>query len=506
MKRAGNFRRKLRSLGAIFALYIGGLAPAAAQDVTLTSRDGALAVSGQLTSYDGEFYRIASEFGPLTITSASVICDGPACPDLTAPKAVIRITGDLAAGAALLPPVIAAFAQTRGYDLRLPSTSAQPTLLLQSGTQNVLAEITFTPRSAEAARSAMADSSADLVVARFAPLDSAANLLALDALVPIVSARNPIARLSTADLAAALSGEVTNWSQIGGGDMPVVLHGLDKDSDLTAALSARLGARVAAVQSHPDMSALAAAVASDPWALAMTGRTNAAPARILPLTDSCGFVLDPSPMAVKTDDYPLTLPVYMLTPTRRLPLLTREFLEFLSLPAAQTAIASAGFVARDIETAPLGGDGARLINAIKAASDGDALPRLQKLAFAMDGADRVSFSFRFEDDTRELDLASTQHLTDLAQHIAAGRMAGRAMQLVGFVPNTGDADADYAASVLLAESVLDLLTALAPDLPSSDWPSIEGYGAGLPLACDTTAAGKRLNRRVELWFTAGGGG
>ena len=42
--------------------------------------------------------------GLLTIDAQGVICDGPACPDLTAPKAVIRIVGAAEAGAALMPP------------------------------------------------------------------------------------------------------------------------------------------------------------------------------------------------------------------------------------------------------------------------------------------------------------------------------------------------------------------------------------------------------------------
>ena len=86
---------------AVFAaLVFSGLCQRAfAQDVTLTSRDGALAISGFLQGYDGEFYRIDSAYGLLTIDAQGVICDGPACPDLTAPKAVIRIVGAAEAGA-----------------------------------------------------------------------------------------------------------------------------------------------------------------------------------------------------------------------------------------------------------------------------------------------------------------------------------------------------------------------------------------------------------------------
>ncbi len=487
-----------RSGGAIFLFLACLCQPVQAQDITLTSRDGALSVSGSLNSYDGEFYRIASPYGPLTIDAAAVICEGPACPELTAPKAVIRVSGDDAAGSALLPPLIAAFARAKGLDLR--SKAGAPTLLLQPGTGTVLAEFSFSPLPPEAARSALADVTADLVVARFVPVDTPARVLALDALVPIVSPENPTPRLSTADLAAALAGKVKNWSDIGGPDMPVVLHGLDRGSDLAAALAARLGEPPEFAQTHADLASLAAAVARDPWALAMTGRAEQGAARAIPLADSCGFVLDPSPLSVKAEDYPLTLPVYLITPPRRLPLLAREFLDFLAMPDAQTAMTEAGFVARDVESAPLEGNGARLINAIKSAPDEAALPTLQRLASAMEGAKRLSLTFRFEDGSDELDLVSQNNLTDLAQRLEAGQFDGADLRLVGFAADTGDADADYAAAAGLANGVLAALSAAAPSVAAEKLPTVDAFGAAMPMACDTTNAGVRLNRRVELWL------
>lgn len=50
------------------ALFITGmLAPALAQDVTLTSRDGTVSVSGTLLSFDGEFFRVDTIYGALTL-------------------------------------------------------------------------------------------------------------------------------------------------------------------------------------------------------------------------------------------------------------------------------------------------------------------------------------------------------------------------------------------------------------------------------------------------------
>ena len=70
------------ALGAMLAIS----APAQAQDVTLTARDGGLELAGTLMGFDGEFYRIDTVYGPLTVDAQGVICDGPGCPDLTAPR------------------------------------------------------------------------------------------------------------------------------------------------------------------------------------------------------------------------------------------------------------------------------------------------------------------------------------------------------------------------------------------------------------------------------------
>lgn len=483
---------------AIFAALVLGLTghPACAQDVTLTSRDGSLELSGVLQGYDGEFYRIETAYGPLTVDGQGVICGGPACPDLTAPKAVIRLVGAADAGAALLPPLIAAFARARGLD----HAPGQPALLTDPATAQVLAEFSFAAMAPDAARAEAKAGRAEFILAAATEADFGSRALALDALIPIVARDNPLPRISTADLARALSGDVTNWAQIGGPDMPLVLHALTPDSDLQMALSARLGRDIAAAVTHPDLASLAQAVARDPFALALTGQATAGQARALPLTDSCGFPLLPTRLAVKAEDYPLSLPIYMLTPRRRLPLVAREFLEFLATPQAEIAVAAAGYVDRSAERQPMTADGLRLINAIKGAGAETTLADLQRLALAMDGADRLSLTFRFQDGSSTLDAHSRENLTDLARMLEAGLFRDQALVLAGFSDGSGAATTNLDLSDSRAQAVLAALQAAAPSLTPAQLPSVQAFGEALPMACDTTAPGRRLNRRVELWL------
>jgi phosphate transport system substrate-binding protein len=480
---------------AVFAAFLcPGMG--AAQDVTLTSRDGALSISGTLTGYDGEFFRISSNYGPLTIDGQGVVCDGPACPDLTAPKAVIAITGASDAGAKLLPPLLAAFAKAR----RLTLHQGTSTLITDAITGETLAEVSFAASSPSQARNALISGQALLALASNTEPDLGFQSVALDAMVPIVAPDNPTLRISTTDLARVLSGEVTNWKDIGGPDMPLVLHGLSEDSDVAQALKARLGKAPAVTVSHSSLAELAAAVAKDPWALAVTGRSVALPAKLLPLTDSCGFPLLPTRLAVKAQDYPLTLPVFFLTPRHRLPLIAREFLEFLSTPEAQGAIASAGYIDRSVERPPMTADGLRLINAIKGAGAQTTLEDLQTLVAAMDGADRLSLTFRFAGGTNTLDAASQDNLADLAQMIEAGLFKGQVLTLAGFSDGQGNPAANLDLSKARADAVLAALKGLVPGMPLDELPSEAAFGGALPMACDAVAAGRRLNRRVEVWL------
>ena len=475
---------------------------AAAQDVTLTARDGSLRLDGSLQGFDGEFYRVETIYGLLTVDGAGVICTGPGCPDLTAPLAVIRILGASDAGIGILPPVLAAFARSRGVQLatQLADDGFQ-TELSDPATGQTLARISFAATAPEAARAALDAGRAELVVAALAEGASGARVLALDALIPIVASDNDFPRISTADLARALTGEVTNWQELGGPDMPIVLHALAADSALQQALAARLGQPVAATVVHPDLASLAAAVARDPWALAITGQAARGAARALPLTDSCGFLLLPTALAVKAEDYPLALPLYLLTPRRRLPLVARELLEFLALPQAQAAVAAAGYVNRSPERQPLTADGLRLINAIRGAGDDVPLAELQRLAEVMAGADRLSLTFRFEDGASTLDAHSRENLNDLAQLLAVGQFRGQEMILAGFADGSGDPAANLALARARAEGVAAALRLAAPDLPQGQAPvRVEAFGEALPMACDSTPAGRRLNRRVEVWL------
>jgi phosphate transport system substrate-binding protein len=483
-------------------LFLALTTHALAQDVTLTAREGGLQLDGVLQGFDGEFYRINTSYGALTVDAQGVICTGPGCPELTAPFASLRFVGAPDAGAALIPGLMAAFAEQRGLAYRVMPGPDYAAVLSDPLNGNPLAEISFVPMLPDAAGQALADGAAEFAVAAALDEGLGNRAVAMDALIPVVAADNAVPLISSRDLAGVLSGEITNWQAVGGPDMPIVLHGLAADTDLQRALAARLGREVKAEVVHADQAVLAAAVAVDPYALAIMGQSAQGPARRLPLTDSCGFPLLPTPLAVKAEDYPLSLPIYLLTPRRRLPLIAREFMDFLATPPAQEVIARAGYVDRSPESQPMTADGLRLINAIQGAGEEVALADLQALVKEMAGADRVSLTFRFQDGSSALDANSQQNLADLAVMLEAGVFADKELIFAGFSDGSGDVAANLELAQERAEGVAEALREAAPELSADRVPRVVAFGEILPMACDTTTVGRGLNRRVELWARA----
>ena len=65
---------------AIAALCFTAPTVGFAQDIVLSAKDVDQKVTGTLIEYDGEFFRVETEFGPVTVDARTVTCDGAACP------------------------------------------------------------------------------------------------------------------------------------------------------------------------------------------------------------------------------------------------------------------------------------------------------------------------------------------------------------------------------------------------------------------------------------------
>ncbi len=506
------------------AILIASIPLAAqAQDVELRSLDGSVEIEGNLVAYDGAYYQLETVYGPLTVSAQGVSCAGPGCPDLTTFVAEARIAGAATVAEGLLPELIAAFAATRGMEVRREAPgrgSVVYTLLRENGTP--AARFFVMPGTTDEGFLALLNGEVDMALAEREPtepeqlaardrspedppLARRVRVLALDALVPVVSPENPMATLSLDDLGALFLGETDNWAALGGPDAPVGLHllesGLGPAQDFAERMLMATDRPLAAsITRHGSAEGLAAAVEQDAFAIGITTRSAVGALRALPLTGPCGFSQLATEGAVKAEDYPLTAPVYLYLAPYRLPQLVRQFLAFTGTEEAERMVEAAGYVNQALTRTPLVGQGERLRNAVLAAGEDVTLVDLQSMLARLGSAERLSATFRFADGRAELDTQSRASVDRLAAAIERGAFDGRTLIFAGFSDGAGPAEVNARLSERRAETVLEAVRAAAEGAAGRLAFRVEAFGEAMPMACEDTGWGRAVNRRVEVWL------
>ncbi len=513
----------LRAAGIAALILLCNVAGAAAEDVTLTSRDGTVEISGNLLSFDGEFYRVDTIYGVLTVDGSGVLCDGPGCPDLQAFVAEFDIAGSRTMGEVLMPALVEAFAVQNDYAVERSVTSDTEFgyTLLEAESGRPAAQIGFHVTSTDEGFADLFADEADLVLstrpvtaqeialardAGIGDLDDPrrSRIIGLDALVPVVAAGNPAGAMSLETLAAIFAGEVANWQALGGEDAPIMLHLRD---DLSGAaqefrrqvLLPRDKVLAPSVTRHTTNLALADAVSRDPHAFGIASFSELGATRALELAGDCRKGSVANAISIKTQDYPLVTPLFVYTPGRRLPVLAREFLSFIRSAPAQPVVARSGFVNLRLRDIPVGRQGARLSSAVLAAGEEIKLAEVQRLVRRMQGTARLTLNFRFASGT-ELDAQSRSNVDILAREIEAGAFYSRNLVFVGFSDGEGDAEANLRLARIRARAVRNavLRSAVTADRDRLTL-ATDAFGEAMPLACNDTDWGRRINRRVEVW-------
>lgn len=510
------------SIAALFLCAIVGAA--FAQDVTLTSRDGDVEISGNLLGFDGEFYRVDTIYGELTIDGSGVLCEGPGCPNLEDFVARVTFAGAPTVGRVLMPALIEAFSIRNGYELSRETLTETEAVYTMSDPEQgrVLGEFTFRLTNTDEGFADLLAGEADMVMslrearkeeiargkeAGLGDLSSrtGARVMALDALVPVVAPANPVQSITFNELAQVLSGEIDNWQALGGPNAPIAVHVHNAFTGLGQATEDRLlkpagVTLVERVTLHPGGPRLAEAVVEDPFAIGVTSRSETGNSWELALRGECGFVLRADRRSIKTEDYPITSPMFLYLPARRFPKLVREFLSYLRDPSAQLVIRRAGFVDQAPEEIPIDNQGDRFANAIAQAGEETALEDLKRMVSFLTPLKRLTMTFRFEAGSVRLDAQSRSNVEQLARALEVGLYDARRLVFVGFSDGNGGAAANLRIARRRAAAVRDAVTKAAETANLSRINiETEGFGEAMPMACDDSAWGRQINRRVEVW-------
>ncbi len=493
---------------AVFAAHFVFVGSSAAQDVIYRSENDAVSVAGRFVAFDGENVSVASDAGFVTFRADGMLCDGANCPDLENYVASLRLTGAARMGDLLLPALIDAYARDNGWNARESVQGFQ--LLRSDGTIALKISIEIEPQDqaftkfvnhdADALMSMreLRDTELDIAAdAGLGPLNLArhARILALDALVPVVPANSDVRSISMADLTDELSGS--------GGQFNVHLKE-DSDGQIQGfedRFMRPFGLQLGTPDfSYEDLDTLLDAVSSGASELSLVPYGATQNTQPLTLNGACGLLSEARFLTMKTEDYPLTFPMFIYLPQRKQHPQIVEFLDWLRSPSAQLVIRRAGFVDLAAVPIPLADQGDRLANAISNAGTEVPLTELQRMVRLLSPRVRMSSTFRFEPGSTRLDGQSRSNVMQLAQAIRDGRFGGQELMLVGFSDGRGPATANRDLSSARAEAVMrDLSRALGGSFPSNVQVETEAFGEALPMACDDTIWGQQTNRRVELW-------
>lgn len=506
------------------ALFLLSAIPSAwAEDVVLRSRDGAVELSGTLLGFDGQYYRVETKYGELTVDGSGVLCEGPGCPSLTNFVAEMSISGSSTIGEVLMPALVEGFALQNGFKAeRITEDDTHFAYVLRSREDAVVARFQFRVSSTDEGFADLLADEADLVMAlreiRPGELELAeeaglgtlddvnrSRVLALDAMTVIVSPVNPISALSVSDLARVLSGEINNWRTLGGPDAPISIHMRDTQSGIAQAVEDRVLRRASVklledVIRHPTNAALAEAVSTDQLGIGIASYSEVGNSKPLALTGTCGFSLRANRLTIKTEDYPLTAPMFLYVPARRLPKLARDFLAYTRSGPAQIITRRAGFVDQAPEEITLNAQGDRLANAVRVAAGEAGLRDLKRLIDTLSPLRRLSTSFRFEPGQTRLDAQSRSNVQQLASAMEAGIYDGRKLVFVGFSDGEGPADGNLRIARDRAQAVKQAVEgAVEASNLSQVVLTTDAFGEAMPMACDDTSWGRQVNRRVEVW-------
>ena len=520
-------------------LGIGAITPVYAGEVTLRMKGGDLEVSGELVAFNGLKYTIsAPSFGTMTLEASRFDCRGASCTRLTAAPALpperldpaapgaFTVRGSALIGAGLMPALI------RGYAASLGATTTQivgtatgeAKFRLGDAAGAELATLVVqkeAPASAFAALGQRSDQGADSIVisdraiaeAELAGLGPAAaqmrtpenqHVLAEDALAVVVSPDNTAVSLSEDKIAKVLSGQLTDWFDLGVSGGKIALYAMAPASEVQSVVNAALlqprgltlTDRVHTVETEADV---ADAVARDPNGIGITSLAFLRNAKPLNIEGTCGLIARPSPFAVKAGEYPLRRRLYVYNAKPLEGPAARGLLRYALSNEGQAEIAANQFIDRTVETLSIDDQTWRMAHAANAPAPIFDAEQMRALLADVKGAKRLSLTFRYVPGTADLDAPSRDSLASLAALLQGAEYAGKKILLIGFTDAAGRMQANMSTANKRAQQVRTAVLAASGGHVNVASIDVRGYGPLAPVTCGDTEEGARLNRRVEVW-------
>lgn len=516
-----------RSVAAAVVVALSGSA-ALSDEVILRSTDGTIDVRGTLLDFADGLYVINSPLGVFRFGADRVRCEGAACPVIDTTDVDFKIAGSETVGEELMPLILTGYASTLGAetDVSVGNTAFDKRvgLIDDEGFGDEFAAIEILSEGSDAGLDELLNESAEIAMTsrRIARRERSAfadagygdmsdpsqeRVVAVDSIRVVVSPENPVDVISIEDLARVYSGEITNWSEIGGVDSPIAVYSRAEGTGTRTLLNRRV-LRAIRADHTPDAIfvngnvEMAKAVVADPNAIGYVGYAFERGTKTLALADTCGFRTLPNDFTSKTEEYPLERRLYIYNRNGPKSEHVEGLLNYAGSEDVDGLVAKAGFVDLGIVRREQSAIADRLRQELEATTDAFEISVLEKLYADLQNWDRLSATFRFATGSSQLDNKAQRDLERLRNYISLN--PGSDIAVVGFTDSDGTAAGNLRLAQRRADQVAAELRSVAGDLLSTERLRVKAYGELAPAACNETFQGKAINRRVEIWISRQG--
>lgn len=423
-------------------------------------------------------------------TKASAATPAPRLP--AAPTPTLRLCGSNTVGAELAPALVEAFLRKQGASgiARVTAAPSHTQIAATLRSENIVIDIAssgtataFEGLAAGTCDLGMASRPVnDQEIAAVGDLRSPAteHVIALDGIAVIVHRNNPMRAMDRETLRGIFSGELKNWAQLGGPDLPIRVLARDHQSgtfDTFKSLVLGKTPLSSDAARFEKSDALADAVAADPAAIGFVGLAYIRSAKPIAVGDRDAAAMLPTSFTVTTEGYLLARRLYLYSPPQPGSPLVTELVGFGVSAHGQRVVRDAGFVDLDI----VAHDGLRC----------DARCP-SKYAATVKGARRLSVDFRFRYGSDRIDSRAQLDLDRVVQFLVDH--PSTQVLLLGFSDSSGDAGFNLLLSRQRARTIARELATRGIHARV-----VDGFGAAMPIVANTTGADRERNRRVEIW-------
>ena len=317
-------------------------------------------------------------------------------------------------------------------------------------------------------------------------------VLGLDGVAVIVPASNETPTLSRHELRRIFSGEVTNWSEVGGPDRPIRLYARNDESGTYDTFKELVlkDSHLATAKRFEDSAQLEEAVSRDPGGVGFVGLPYVKTTRAVAVSDGESSALEPTRFSIKTENYPLSRRLFLYSSSDPTNPAVKDFITFALSARGQAIVRQAHFVDLDLnqivsreEVSTRGG--CRLSSRWR--GDPNAYCRLRN------GAEQLGTTFRFRTGSAELDTRASQDLRRVLERME--RSTDKTIVLAGFADSSGEYTANCALSLSRAKSIAKALGTLGLQIDNT-----VGFCSELPVRNNGTPEGRDQNRRVEIFL------